>query len=155
MQKTVYTHTATGQSWDYRLPRILRFADRVVMGITEATMADFGITKTVVDIPDAPPVPVVISDAIAAKERAFAAMLAHYAAAFQIDLAALPDINISAMLTAAQQAGVSPADIADATAMLLAAKADIEAEAAVTWAECWRGLKERLPGYIIELAQNA
>ena len=155
MQKIIYTHTATGQSWDYRLPRILRFADRVVMGITEATMADFGITKTVVDIPDAPPVPVVISDAIAAKERAFAAMLAHYAAAFQIDLAALPDINIGAMLSAAQQAGVSPADIADATAMLLAAKADIEAEAAVTWAECWRGLKERLPGYIIELAQNA
>ena len=152
MQKTVYTHTATGQSWDYRLPRILRLADRDVMGITEATMAQFGITKTVVDIPDAPPVPVVISDALAAKERAFAAMLLHYAAAFHIDLTTLPDINISAMLAAAQQAGVSPADIADATAMLLAAKADIEAEAAMTWAECWRGLKERLPGYLGELA---
>ena len=155
MQKITYTHAATGQSWDYRLPRILRFADRVVMGITEATMADFNITKTVVDIPDAPPVEPVISDALAAKERAFAAMLAHYAAAFQIDLAALPDINISAMLTAAQAAGVSPADIADATAMLLAAKADIEAEAAMTWAECWQGLKGRLPGYLQELAQNA
>ena len=100
-------------------------------------------------------IPPANSDALAAKERAFAAMLAHYAAAFQIDLAALPDINISAMLTAAQQAGVQPADIADATAMLLAAKADIEAEAAMTWAECWQGLKGRLPGYIIELAQNA
>jgi len=94
------------------------------------------------------------TDALAAKERAFAAMLAHYAVAFHIDLAALPDINIGAMLTAAQQAGVSPADIADATAMLLAAKADIEAEAAMTWAECWRGLKERLPGYLGELVQD-
>lgn len=154
MQKTVYTHAASGQSWDYLLPKVLRWNGVSTSNITEDNMGDFGITKTTVDIPDALP-PEVISDALAAKERAFAAMLAHYAAAFQIDLAALPDINIGAMLTAAQQAGVSPADIADATAMLLAAKADIEAEAAVTWAECWRGLKERLPGYIIELAQNA
>jgi len=155
MQKITYTHAATGQSWDYRLPRLLRLADRVVMGITEATMADFNITKTVVDIPDTLPVPIVISNALAAKERAFAGMLAHYAAAFHIDLAALPDINIGAMLTAAQQAGATAAEIADATAMLLAAKADIEAEAGGSWAECWRGLKGRLPGYIIELAQNA
>ena len=154
MQKTVYTHTPSGQSWDYRLPRILRLADRVVMGITEATMADFNITKTVVDIPDAPPVPVVISDALAAKERAFAAMLAHYAAAFHIDLTTIPDINIGAMLSAAQAAGATPEAIADATAMLLAAKADIEAEAAVTWAECWRGLKERLPGYLGEISHD-
>ena len=91
------------------------------------------------------------TDVIAAKERAFAGMLAHYADAFQIDLTTMPDINISAMLTAAQQAGVSPADIADATAMLLAAKADIEAEANMTWAECWRGLQERLPGYLGEI----
>ena len=55
------------------------------------------------------------------------------------------------MLTAAQAAGVQPADIADATAMLLAAKADIEAEAGGSWAECWRGLKERLPGYFQEI----
>lgn len=94
------------------------------------------------------------TDALAAKERAFAGMLAHYAAAFQIDLATLPDINIGAMLAAAQQAGVSPEAIADATAMLLAAKADIEAEANMTWAKCWRGLKERLPGYLGELVQD-
>ena len=153
MQKTTYTHAASGQSWDYRLPRILRLADRVVMGITDATMAQFGITKTTVDIPDAPPVPVVISDALAAKERTFAGMLLHYATAFGVDLTALPDINISAMLAAAQAAGATAAEIADATAMLLAAKADIEAEAAMTWAECWRGLKERLPGYLGELTK--
>ena len=159
MQKTVYTHAASGQSWDYRLPKILRYDGKSIMGITEANMAQFGITKTTVDIPDAPPpeaiIPPAVTDALAAKERAFAAMLAHYAAAFQIDLAALPAINIGAMLAAAQAAGAPAADIADATAMLLAAKADIEAEAAVTWAECWRGLKERLPGYLQELAQNA
>jgi len=155
MQKTVYTHTASGQSWDYRLPKILRYDGVSTSNITEDNMGDFGITKTTVDIPDTLPVPIVISNALAAKERAFAGMLAHYAAAFHIDLAALPDINIGAMLTAAQQAGATAAEIADATAMLLAAKADIEAEAGGSWAECWRGLKGRLPGYIIELAQNA
>lgn len=155
MQKITYTHTASGQSWDYRLPRILRLTDRVVMGITEATMAQFGITKTVVDIPDAPPAEPVISEALAAKERTFAGMLLQYATAFSVDLTALPDINISAMLQAAQAAGATAAEIAEATAMLLAAKADIEAEAGGSWAECWQGLKERLPGYLQELAQNA
>ena len=117
-------------------------------------MAQFGIVKTIVEIEEPEPVEPELSELLVAKEQAFAAMLAHYATAFQIDLAALPDINIGAMLTAAQQAGVQPADIADATAMLLAAKADIEAEAAMTWAECWRGLKERLPGYLGELVQD-
>jgi hypothetical protein len=153
MQKITYTHAATGQSWDYRLPRILRLADRDVMGITEATMAQFGITKTTVDIPDAPHTPIIISDALAAKERVFAAMLLHYATAFSVDLTTLPDINISAMLQAAQAAGATAAEIADATAMLLAAKADIEAEAGGSWAECWQGLKERLPGYLNEMTQ--
>ena len=100
-------------------------------------------------------VPPADTDAIAAKERTFAAMLLHYATAFGVNLAELPDVNIQAMLAAAQQAGVQPADIADATAMLLAAKADIEAEAGGSWAECWQGLKGRLPGYLQELAQNA
>ncbi len=102
-----------------------------------------------------PPPEVIIppadTDALAAKERAFAAMLLHYAAAFHIDLAALPDINISVMLTAAKAAGATAAEIADATAMLLAAKADIEAEAGGSWAECWQGLKGRLPGYLGEI----
>ena len=53
-------------------------------------------------------VPPADTDAIAAKERAFAAMLLHYAAAFHVDLTTLPGINISAMLTAAQQAGATP-----------------------------------------------
>jgi hypothetical protein len=104
------------------------------------------------EVTSAPPAD---SDALAAKERTFAAMLLHYATAFSVDLTTLPDINISAMLQAAQAAGATPAEIADATAMLLAAKADIEAEAGGSWAECWQGLKGRLPGYIAELSQNA
>jgi len=154
MQKIIYTHTASGQSWDYRLPKILRWNGVSTSNITEENMADFGIVKSTVEIPDPVPIEPSLPEELVAKERAFAAMLAHYAAAFHVDLAALPDINIGAMLTAAQQAGVSPADIADATAMLLAAKADIEAESAMTWAECWRGLKERLPGYLGELVQD-
>lgn len=93
------------------------------------------------------------TDALAAKERTFAGMLLHYATAFSVDMTALPDINISAMLAAAQAAGATAAEIADATAMLLAAKADIEAEAGGSWAECWAGLKERLPGYLNEMTQ--
>ena len=152
MQKIIYTHTPSGQSWDYRLPKILRYDGKSVMGITEENMAQFGIVKTIVEIPE--PVEPELSELLVAKEQAFALKLLQLATAFQIDLLALPDINIGAMLTAAQQAGVSPADIADATAMLLAAKADIEAEANMTWAECWRGLKERLPGYLGELIQD-
>ena len=91
------------------------------------------------------------SDALAAKERAFAGMLAHYAAAFHIDLAALPDINIGAMLTAAQQAGVSPDAIADASAILMALFNDVVVESGGTSGKAWEDLKERLPGYMGEL----
>ena len=56
MQKTVYTHTPSGQSWDYRLPKILRYDGKSVMGITEANMAQFGIVKEVVEMPDPEPV---------------------------------------------------------------------------------------------------
>ena len=50
MQKTVFIHTASGQSWDYRLPKILRYDGKSVMGITEENMAQFGIVKTIVEI---------------------------------------------------------------------------------------------------------
>jgi len=56
MQKTVYTHTASGQSWDYRLPKILRYDGKSVMGITEENMAQFGIVKTIVEIEEPEPV---------------------------------------------------------------------------------------------------
>lgn len=131
------------------LPKIWRYDGKSIMGITEANMSNFGWAK--IETPDAPPAPVVIPDALAAKERAFAAMLAHYAAAFQIDLAALPDINISAMLTAAQQAGVSPEDIADASAILMALFNDVVVESGGTSGKAWEGMKERLPGYLGEL----
>ena len=56
MQKTIYTHTPSGQSWDYRLPKILRYDGKSVMGITEGNMAQFGIVKEVVEIPEPEPV---------------------------------------------------------------------------------------------------
>jgi len=56
MQKTVFIHTASGQSWDYRLPKILRYDGKSVMGITEANMAQFGIVKTIVEIEEPEPV---------------------------------------------------------------------------------------------------
>ena len=54
MQKTVYTHAASGQSWDWKLPKVLRHDGKSIMGITEANMARFGIVKTVVELPDPP-----------------------------------------------------------------------------------------------------
>ena len=56
MQKIIYTHTESGQSWDYRLPKILRYDGKSVMGITEENMAQFGIVKTIVEIPEPEPV---------------------------------------------------------------------------------------------------
>ena len=56
MQKIIYTHTPSGQSWDYRLPKILRYDGKSVMGITEDNMAQFGIVKEVVETPDPEPV---------------------------------------------------------------------------------------------------
>ena len=56
MQKIIYTHTPSGQSWDYRLPKILRYDGKSVMGITEANMAQFGIVKTIVEIEEPEPV---------------------------------------------------------------------------------------------------
>ena len=54
MQKIIYTHTDSGQSWDHRLPRVICIDDHSIMGITESNMAQFGIVKTVVDLPDPP-----------------------------------------------------------------------------------------------------
>ena len=56
MQKIIYTHTPSGQSWDYRLPKILRYDGKSVMGITEENMAQFGIVKTIVEIEEPEPV---------------------------------------------------------------------------------------------------
>ena len=56
MQKIIYTHTPSGQSWDYRLPKILRYDGKSVMGITEENMAQFGVVKTIVEIEEPEPV---------------------------------------------------------------------------------------------------
>jgi hypothetical protein len=56
MQKITYTHTASGQSWDHKLPKILRYDGKSVMGITEENMAQFGIVKTIVEIEEPEPV---------------------------------------------------------------------------------------------------
>jgi hypothetical protein len=148
MQKIIYTHTPSGQSWDYRLPKILRYDGKSVMGITEENMAQFGIVKTVVGLPDTVPTEPILPEALVAKEQAFALKLAQLATAFQIDLLALPDINIGMMLQAAQQAGATETEIANASAILMALAKDVEAESGLNWADTWTGLKSRLPGYL-------
>jgi hypothetical protein len=146
MQKTIYTHTPSGQSWDYRLPKILRYDGKSVMGITEENMAQFGIVKEVVETPD--PVEPILPEALVAKEQAFAAKLAQLATAFGIDLLTLSDINIGTMLTAAQQAGATESEIANASAILMALAKDVEAESGLVWADTWAAMKSRLPGYL-------
>ena len=145
MQKIIYTHTPSGQSWDYRLPKILRYDGKSVMGITEENMGDFGIVKEVVEMPD--PVEPPLPEALVAKERAFADKLKQLAMAFQIDLTTLPDINIGTMLQAAQQAGATETEIANASAILMALFNDVVVEGCGTSADAWAGLKSRLPGY--------
>ena len=56
MQKIIYTHTASGQSWDYRLPKTLRYDGVSTSNITEDNMGDFGIVKTIVEIEEPEPV---------------------------------------------------------------------------------------------------
>ena len=56
MQKTIYTHTPSEQIFEYRLPKILRYDGKSVMGITEENMAQFGIVKTIVEIEEPEPV---------------------------------------------------------------------------------------------------
>ena len=146
MQKTVYTHTASGQSCDYRLPKILRYDGISTSNINEKNMAQFGIVKEVVEMPD--PVEPSLPELLVAKEHAFAAKLAQLATAFQIDLTTLPDINIGTMLQAAQQAGATESEIAKASAILLALAQDVEAESGMVWADTWLALKSRLPGYL-------
>ena len=150
MQKITYTHPASGQSWDHKLPKILRYDGRSIMGITETNMAGFGIVKSIVEIPDPVPVEPILPEELVTKERAFAAKLAQLATKFQIDLLALPDINIGTMLAAAQTAGATEADIANASAILMALFNDVVVEDGGTSADAWAGLKSRLPGYLQE-----
>lgn len=150
MQKIIYTHTASGQSWDYRLPKILRYDGISTSNINEQNMAQFGIVKEVVELPDPVPVEPILPEALVAKERAFADKLAQLATKFQIDLLALPDINIGTMLAAAQTAGATEADIANASAILMALFNDVVVENGSTSADAWVGLKSRLPGYLQE-----
>ena len=113
-------------------------------------MGDFGIVKEVVELPDPVPVEQSLPEALIAKEQAFADKLKQLAMAFQIDLTTLPDINIGTMLQAAQQAGATESEIANASAILLALAKDVEAESGLNWADTWLALKSRLPGYLQE-----
>ena len=89
--------------------------------------------------------------ALETKGRAFAAMLLQLAQGLGVDLTALEDINIGSLLAAAQAVGASQADIANASALLLALARDVEAESGKTWADTWQELKARLPEYIAAL----
>ena len=151
MQKTVFIHTASGQSWDYRLPKILRWNGVSTSNITEDNMGYFGIVKTIVEIEEPEPVEPELSELLVAKEQAFALKLLQLATAFQIDLLALPDINIGTMLTAAQQTGATETEIANASAILMALFNDVAVESGGTSGKAWEGMKERLPGYFAEL----
>jgi hypothetical protein len=148
MQKITYTHTASGQSWDHKLPKILRYDGISTSNINEQNMAQFGIVKSIVEIPDPVPVEPVLPEALVAKERAFADKLKQLATKFQIDLLSLSDINIGSLLTAAQAAGATEADIANDSAILMALFNDVVVEAGSTSADAWAGLKSRLPGYL-------
>ena len=90
-------------------------------------------------------------EALYEKERIFAAKLAQLATAFQIDLLALPDINIGSLLTAAQTAGATESEIANASAILMTLFNDVVVESCGTSADAWAGLKSRLPGYLQEV----
>ena len=81
--------------------------------------------------------------------KAFADKLKEYATAFGIDIMSMPEINISSMLQAAQEAGATESQIIGATTILLALTRDIEAESGQVWADCWAGLKSRLLNYLI------
>jgi len=148
MQKIIYTHTPSGQSWDYRLPKILRYDGISTSNINEENMAQFGIVKTIVEIEEPEPVEPELSELLVAKEQAFADKLKQLATAFQIDLATLPDINIGTMLTAAQQAGATESEIANASAILMTLFNDVVVEAGGTSADAWAGLKSRLIQYL-------
>ena len=148
MQKIIYTHTPSGQSWDYRLPKILRYDGISTSNINEQNMAQFGIVKTIVEIEEPEPAEPPLPEALVAKEQAFAAKLAQLATAFGIDLLTLSDINIGTMLQAAQSAGATETEIARASAILLALFNDVVVEAGGTSADAWAGLKSRLPGYL-------
>lgn len=150
MQKITYTHTASGQSWDHKLPKILRYDGISTSNINEQNMAQFGIVKSIVEIPDPVPVEPVLPEALVAKEQAFADKLKQLATKFQIDLLALPDINIGTMLAAAQTAGATEADIANASAILMALFNNVVVEAGGTSADAWAGLKSRLHGYLLQ-----
>ena len=96
-------------------------------------MGDFGIVKTLAEIPE--PIEPSLPEALVAKEQAFAAKLAQLATAFQIDLLSLSDINIGTMLQAAQQAGATETEIANASAILLALFNDVVVESCGTSAD--------------------
>ena len=132
-----------------RFPAAVRFVGMTILGLNENNMALYGWEKIVT--PDPEPEPPVIPAELIAKEQAFAAKLAQLATAFQIDLLALPDINIGTMLQAAQQAGASETEIANASAILMALFNDVVVENGGTSADAWAGLKSRLPGHLQEV----
>ena len=150
MQKKVFIHTASGQSWDWNLPKVLRHAGEIIMNINEDNMSEHGIKMTLVEIPDPIPVEPILSETLITKERTFALKLKELAHRFNITLTTLPDINIGTLLMVAQDNGVSENDIANASAILLALAKDVEAESGLNWADTWTGLKTRLLSYLTE-----
>jgi len=140
MQKTVYTHAASGQSWDYLLPKILRYNGKSVMGITEANMAQFGIVKTVVELPD-PPAPPQPSEEVVQATAAIINRIAKLVLDYDAvdDAKALDNFNIENLLALAQAKNVKPEDMALLKEDLVLLKTDIEGKMDANWYQIWNG----------------
>lgn len=172
--RTYDVHTTDGLSWHfesdgvegalvtgpYRQPLQLQYGRVTLLDPygRSINLHGFDIGDTHFELDDVfpnkhwtPPPPPPDPERLYSKERAFVAKLLQYATEFGVNLAALPDINIATMLLAAQTAGATDAQIAGASAILLALTRDIEAEAGMLWVDCWHALKFRIPTYIAEL----
>ena len=152
MQKTVYTHTPSGQSWDYRLPKIFRYNGKSVMGITEANMAQFGIVKTVVELPD-PPAPPQPSEEVVQATAAIINRIAELVVGYDAidDVKALENVNIESLLALAAEKGVTDEDMAKLKEDIVLLKTDLEGKMDANWYQIWNGW---LKGAIADALQN-
>ena len=114
------------------------------------------IHRTIVEVipnanwvaPEVPQTADELEEPLFLKEKAFALKLKELADKFNINLMSLPDVNIGALLGAAQEAGATELEIASASAILLALAKDVEAESGLVWSDTWLGLKSRLMSYL-------
>lgn len=118
---------------------------------------DFELEEAVMNVNyvSAPVIVPVVPDILESRELAFVQDLLYFAQEFGIDLTQINDVTISTLLEVATSLGISSTDISRASSRLLIRTRDIEVAAGdISWAQCWHGLKQRLPGYIRTLLDN-